>query len=762
MRKLRLMLGIIAGISQLVLSCALNVVQQPEVHSTTTDQVTVSIATPTSRATPLPRSSATHPPLDEGNPFPISRTTDTPAPTAENTATPMPDPTPAGEPETYRLVRMMADQADQAIAEMERTVQGWDTLEPSQANPGNLFLYPPYQSVVYAAWNAISLYPNDPRSEKWRWTLTYYMIYSGGGQGALEMYRQQIDDALYRQHLTPQDLPGWFHSGNMVDDYLTKPFTLQIDTLQLPGYDAGYLVEIGDVAGSESPGSSCIVISQKGTQYNSYIIHNGFPGGYSLMLRNPTSCSKKDLTGDGVDEIVVDHYSGGHIGTTHFKVVDVSSMPPKLLPFHSTHDSELIVSNGFLMEYQTEGQKPFLEVGSPLGNCDEYGINDYWWNGDWFDLIHGKINYEVSNLHNDQALNRCSGWITQYAQSLPFPDAIKVLDTAVKAYLPNIRKEKATIDEFRVLQGVYFAFSGDVDTARAKFTEISRSPIDPNSVWIKPAQDFLAIYKSQADLFRACSSVKICSSNTGLFESEEVQRNEADRTSTNKALQATVATAFANLPLEKLAGSIGTAGVNVASTGFYDFDGDGQSDLWFTQMIPGVEGFQLWIGTVSSRGTMAVPVDFISIKTPTITMKMGEGSKRILDLGGGKSYHLDRHPLTLELFVTPIDEKNPPLTNSAKFLELQQKLIQGEPPAVVYEGLLTIDAKVKGCPIKNKYNDGSISDSDECAGYFFTLGLAAELVGQDDAAVRNYYQIWKTYPANELAPLARMKLEARE
>jgi len=139
--------------------------------------------------------------------------------TALTTSTPI-----SSSPEDYQLAPWTADRADEIITKMEEEVLGfWEAeLEPWDR-------YPPYAVVWNAAWNALTQFPDDPRQETWRWKMAYYMALAGEGYEATEIYAALIMDALNQDGIKPQNLSGWFQSGEMSHHYLTPLFTLDID-----------------------------------------------------------------------------------------------------------------------------------------------------------------------------------------------------------------------------------------------------------------------------------------------------------------------------------------------------------------------------------------------------------------------------------------------------------------------------------------------------------------------------------------------------
>lgn len=422
----------------------------------------------------------------------------TPSPTIPSLPTLM-QATIANSPDAYQLASGTADRADEIITMMEQAVL--EFME-GQTGPGNN--RPPFDVVWHAAWDALERFPDDPRFEEWRWKMAYYMAFSGEGYGATELYSELIADALNQEGVAPQDLPRWFQSGELVSTYPTQEFTLEIEPITVPGNEAGYLIRFGELFDIDTPGSSCVLVVENDDKFMPYIVHDGFPeSGFFITLRNPSSCFAKDVTDDGIDEIIVDHYSGGHVGTTFINVFDITSLPPEAMPFTPSQDENLIIWNGWINDYPKVDGKTQLQVGIALGDCWDYGLTDYEWNGAWFAVSHGEVVFNDTPYQSDYTSLSCAGKIQDYASNLNHQDAFWIYDGAYTAYFKHALNNIEVLDEFRVLMGLASAYQGDHDMARSIFRAIGESPTTVGSIWIQPAQDFLEAYRSPSDLFRA-------------------------------------------------------------------------------------------------------------------------------------------------------------------------------------------------------------------------------------------------------------------
>lgn len=694
-------------------------------------------------------------------PPPTSTTTLTssPLPTFTPTVPIIPSLTPAtiaDSPDAYNLKVSTADEADKIITRMEQTIlEFWE--DPGQHRQ------PPYSVVWHAAVDALLHFPNDPRAEKWLWKTIYYMALSGEGAEATEMYIDLIADAINLEGRNSQDLPDWFQSGELETFYLTPKFTLEIESIDVPGSDAAYLIRFGELFDIDTPGGSCALIVKNDNKYTPYIIYDGFPlGGFSIMERNPVYCFAQDVTDDGIDEIIVDHYNGGHVGTTYISVFDIISLPPKVMPFSQSLNEKLIIGNGWIFDYPTENNKTQIQIGEPLSFCQDYGgygVSYYQWNGAWFEIKQGWVEFDQSPILNDDSLSVCSRMINEYVGHLKPDNALSIYDYVFKIYTPNISRNQEILEEFRVSKGINAAYLGDQDLAHTIFNEIISSPSITDSIWIEPSQNFLTAYQSTSNLYSACSTVNICAPYYSQYSSKECV--DLELCDYEKALQA-IANTTLNSSLTELTQNLGAAGVQIPSEGWYDFDGDALDERWFTVLPPGEKRYEFWIAVEYTEGIKALLVaDNLSTYELNFQLVREGASNLLVDFGYDQMLQLVRHPITKEpvVIVEVVEVIEPIIQDLNTFYELRKDLFDGYDVISVYEHLLELENKYPECPFEIKSEDGPVYIKYDCASFYYILGLAAELSGKESEAVKYYYVLWQQYPHRPLAELARYKLE---
>jgi hypothetical protein len=651
----------------------------------------------------------------------------------------------------FQLITYNADQMAEHITQMEQDVASvLDNLTEMGYDEGPL-----YRSIWYAIWAALEKFPADPRAGQWRWKLAYYMALAGDGDDATNIYANIISSALNQNVINPQDLPEWFQSGEFDRSIYTPEFILELNSLKVPNKTAGYLVSIGQPYFTSTPGGTCLLVVKDGNTFVTHILYNGFVDrGYSAGYRNPYICKVLDVTDDGIDEIIIEQYSGGHVGIEHFAVFDLRSMPPKIMPFTSSKNTEFSIWGGGIYDYPVIDANTQIQISEALGQCWEYGLTNFQWNGEWFEVTSKTVDFTEAQS-GGEVLFTCKGHIDSYAEDPVSRDAIKIFDDAYQTYLPGLISNFQMLEEFRVRKGLYAAYLGDQTLARSVFTEIAEAPVIPDSEWIDPARDFLSKYKTQSDLYRACKAVNICVN----YYSEYTDSGCVDIQPCDDkfVLPAIVATNYISSPLKNIIDNLESAGVPVSSSGWYDFDQDGSDELWFTVIHSGETTHQLWIGDKYSLGVKvlfasdlsSLKVDFQPVKT--------EIKSVLTDIGAGQTLELVHRPGTGEPFVTVRVEKDPAEQNLATFIELRRKLFEGNDATIIYESLLEFDKNHPKTPFEVTEYDYTQSLYDY-ASYYYTLAYAAELAGKINEAAYLYYYVWATYPDNPFMELARWKL----
>ena len=676
------------------------------------------------------------------------------------TATSVSAPTGIKDLSAYHLSPQTADKAQEILIRAERAIlDAYNHLETP------LSQYTPYyQAAEYSALDALLHFPNDKRAETWRWKMAYYAALGGDGDLATNIYSELITQALNdKKKMSAANLPSWFQSGELESQFYTPIFKLEMQPVKLSTKDIAYLVQLGELEGTDTPGSICLLLIEKEQKYATFLLYNGFPSdGYFPTLRNPTDCKLKDLTNDGIDEVIADNWYGGHVGTTTIQVFDLSSLPPKVMPFNSSKDEKLTIWNGGITGYPDSGGKAQIQTDQPIGQCDSYITRDYQWTGKWFDSKNATF---VKGSDNN-FLEYCGSQIAYISNELNTQNAVQILDQVLQTYTPASDHDREILEELRIQKGLLYIFNGEQDKARSVLQETVQSPIVKNGLWVKPVQDFLATYNGKSNLYQACSALTACDpysaeSIGGPNPPACVNIHPCDTTQTINFI---VTNDFASKPLNQLINNLRNAGVEIASEGWIDMDSDGKNELWFTVMPPEGNDFQFWIASGYPKGIKTFNLDNTPSPQPDFDfIKTLSNSKHtLIDFRDGKILDWMRDPITEEpvlgwLYETIEEEKLKP--DIENFRQWQYELYKGNNPKDIYEKMLDMKYRYGSCPfeIRDEYN--SITTYYDCTAYYYTIGLAAELSGEEDSAVEMYYTILKLYSNRPLALLAQSKLD---
>lgn len=655
-------------------------------------------------------------------------------------------PVPTAAPTPSRLASWTLDEARDVISEMEQLVLNFWEAVPSHGN-----LDPPYSPAWHAVWTAIAIQPSQAESEGWWWKLAYYMAMAGETDQAAAIYTSLIDEALNKKGIAPDALPSWFQSGETTPIIVTPHFELSVEELSVPGSETAYLINLGELRDIDTPGSSCLLVLKRHGTFSTRVLHNGFPNlGFFITERNPTRCSAVDVTGDGREEILVDHYSGGHVGYTTVIVFDLSTGEPQAMPFTPLLPDRLELWNGSI-DYASPLSQG-IRVFQQLETCDGYVTLLYQWGGAFF---------EVTDAHIEELYSpypECAGSILSFASDLPPDQARSVLQEALIQYSQPSTSNPEMLEELRVLQGLFAAYAGDPTLAASTFREIAGAPLAPQSIWAGAARAFLDAYSSSAALYRACSIVNITVAYYSEYALEPVHLYLCSH---RAALEHTVANVFAETSLGQLKARLAQVGVQILSDGWFDFDGDNREEWWFVVRHPDERYSELWVSTQSPVGVRAFFASTLPEGSDLSAPFPHQLPVELLDeWGSPAALEIVRDPRSGEpsLLLRDLADPDPIQQALTQFRQLRDSLISGGDPAEVYHHLKELDGQWAGCPFETEDPDGAVHSVYDCASYTYILGLAAELAGDNVAALDYYQSVMADYPDRPLSYLATFKL----
>jgi len=669
------------------------------------------------------------------------------------TAATSPTPTP---PAAHYFAPHTADEAQEILTQSERAILEDLDLEMPLSQYTLL-----YRAAFYAAWNANLYFPDDPRTDVWQWKMAYYAAMGGESDMASSIYIDKITKALNEKNIRIENLPSWFQSGELRQEYMTPHFDLTMQPTNVSGGDPIYLAQLGVQGGIDIPGMMCLVIAKHKDQATVYLAYDGFPdGGFFPTLRYPSYCILEDVTGDRVEEVIADNWSGGHVGTGSLQVIDISTLPPKILPFNSSRDKDVSAWNGTAGKFIRKDGKVQIPMSEKLGQCDIHLTRYYEWNGSWFDLKNVSLERMEGGF---SSLEDCRGYTSYFSDKDTVFEKVQILDEAIRVYSPGSDSEKDILEEFRVEKGLTYLFSGDIDKAREVFEEIVNNPFKRDGIWVAPVRDFMKVYQAPSDLYRACAALTACDPNRVQFVDDLSHPScIAINSCYTEALEYTMANQVSSQSLEDFTSSLQTAGVEIASEGWVDLDNDMHNELWFTIYPPSHRWYDVWIVSGYPNGVQAFPLTSVQTDSPKIKITATDSNHTIIELDDFVKYTWSRDPInnepSLESKSEWVGENYEVVTaDLEEFKRLQSEFYTNNNFVDIHQQLSKIADRNAVCPYDALLIVDGKQDAD-CANYYYTIGFAAELANDNNVAQKMYETVLEQYPTNPMALLAKKKL----
>jgi len=699
---------------------------------------------------------------------------DIPSATTIPTGTPSPIPTMqfiptltpaliAADPSAYHLAALTADQADEILARLEQMILVIEDVPGYQWNEEDSYLSL-YRAAWYAAWDAIAQFPDDPRAESWHWKMAHYMALSGDVDEANRTYTDLISATLNLENVFINDLPSHVSLGNTQFGLYSPSFIVNTTTISVPNTDHGFIVTIGNLNHPDSAIDACFLVTEKNDRYTTYYIQHSFLDfGYNLMRRDTLSCLPEDVTDDGVDEIITNHYRGGHNGSYTYQVFDITTQPPKPMTFSTKKDGKSVEYYGLIHGYPNVKGRTQIQFINPIGGqCKDYQIENFQWSGKSFELISHEYHFTLPP--DTDEFSTCLDWLLGSLSNLDTRDAAAYLEQVITAYHPYAETLGDAYIELVLRQAVYYAIDGQTEKARSTVAQVVQNPILSKSIWHEPAERFLQIYQKPADLYRASAELISCTPYRNLVNDQNtcfpIQLYD-----TETILNHLLKNIYPSIPMGKIIESLEASGLKMATEGWFDFDQDGTKELWFTTLRPQNDTYQLWIVVESPKGKTVFNLDFYipNVPEPTIRVKHSISHSFYISLAAYRNFELLRDPKNDEPYINwledhDLDEHGKIIrADLAKFKELRQSLLRGDETKSIYDQMVAIDLKYKDCPFAIEYYEDPAASYD-CAAFYYTLAYAAELTGKEEEAVKRYYAIWSVFPKSPFTLLARIKL----
>jgi len=189
--------------------------------------------------------------------------------------------------------------------------------------------------------------------------------------------------------------------------------------------------------------------------------------------------------------------------------------------------------------------------------------------------------------------------------------------------------------------------------------------------------------------------------------------------------------------------------VSVRYSNQFDFEGDGSPERWFTIRHRETDRLELWILSLTEAGAQMLFVDTIETSAPTLTRYTNLKGRTYVWIGSQQSFSLVRYSDVTEASITylPPSYYYAEITNQLS-KESIDALLSGYSPSLIQEKLVDhLEDPTFVCLNK-----------EDCARFYFALGLAAELSGEEGLAIENYLKIWWDSFESPFTTITRMKL----
>ncbi|MFZ5808988.1 MAG: hypothetical protein ACOY16_06880 [Chloroflexota bacterium] len=678
--------------------------------------------TPTRTRTPRPTLTSTHTPT-------ITRTsppTEMPTPTGPPTLTPA---APVGGEANYLLREWNSEQAA-ALVELIQYYPNTLSLSArgvDDENYNQAFLF-----GIFAENEALLRFPDAPQASLWRWWRAHNYARLQDERAGSE-YASLLAEALNTHQIPITELPAW------VSRYQDQIATIITPLKPRAAVLSAYLLEL------RWRGSAFFLVIETASAFQVYPLLVGFDFSQPApMVYTPTptvvpipaprfQVFTADLTGDGVEEIVIYQQNPRQVKWLDLPAVfDQASLPPQKLLFDPP-SAPLQIGMSYLNLWDIQSgenrQKNLLFTTKIFPTCPLDLQRRYHWDGKAFQP--GELQLEVHPYA--QTLAYCAFLVEHAAASWGKEAAIQLIEALLPLWPPAATVDGKPYpqdqkDEWRFRRAVYLAESGGADQALQLFNDLIQNPTLPSSRWINQAQTFLKIYKTEEDLYRACVAVDFCEAGSVLKRLLEKYNSQQ---------------------VAEIIPYLGKIGVILRSAGYFDFDGDGSKEYWFTVQHRAGEKIEFWAFIPYGSNLAAVKIETVENQTPRLSLYDNSQIPPVILLNQQFAFQIQRAPSDHRPYLVTV---NLPRFYPDKFKQSvqdwEERLFAGEDPAEIYRGLLSLQ-KSPGLICKATWS---------CDRYYYLLGLSAELSGNSKAAISIYYRLWWDYSKSPFTTMARFKL----
>jgi hypothetical protein len=671
---------------------------------------------PTQSLTETPQLSDTPTPQPTWTLRPTSTPTHTPTLTNTPTATLFPSLTPARPLEIndlYRLREWTVERAEQLVSLLRDYPEARFRTNQDRQNPqfNEAYAYP-----AFAYREALLRFPDAPTATSWKWELAYSLARSNAPLVG-SFYSDMILEALESGETRVDRLPKWFSAREQRLVLQVYPVPAQT------GDQQSHIVQI------EGGGSAYIWILERSGGFTAHILASHFDFASDIQ----SGLVIEDFTGDGHAEAVIS-FSQTPENTilTPPLVFSMASMPPVQLPFAPSIPLDLGTGfNGTWNPGSENNREDLLEFNARLlSACPVDITRSYRWNGVAFEQVSTDYNLEPE----PSIVEYCEITVEHAARLWGHEISAEFME-AVLPYWPPERRVDGRLyrpearDEWIYRLGISHALAGNLEQARGFLQEIVDSPSQSESPWIQPSSDFLEAYRSEDDLYLACTQSLDCDARAALRD------------------------ITARIPVERYAQAhidLRAYGVVLRSSGLFDFNRDGVPERWFVVRHRENQKLELWILARDTEMIHALYISDIESASPTFRYSDQEGEPPIVQLQLGEGFKLEHLPEIGTPFISYHTVEFVPTTFTRDTLEgAIEDLFSGQDPAGVLTTLENLEQS-------ERFNCLNFSICDR---FYYMLGLAYELNGREREAIDTYVKLWWENRESPFTTMARLKLE---
>ncbi|MFN2174726.1 MAG: hypothetical protein ACK2U3_02075 [Anaerolineales bacterium] len=649
--------------------------------------------------------------------------TSTPAPSATPTGLPTLTPAlPLGNNLVYTLSGWKPENADYLIKLME----GYpDTLPESERGEDNADYYGSFEYTLIALSDALFRFPGSVFVEDWNWHYAFNLARIGDTEAG-ESYAKIIRDGLNTDSVTVQKLKSWFKASEpRLDISLVK-----IDPI--PGVLNSYIAEI------RGGGGAYIWLLETEEGFKTIVLETIF----DFTKQPQVIWILEDLNNnlqDGKEIVIYSSNKPGDYAIQPPEVLNISRPVPGELQFIPEKDLFNIgmdFVNHWSVSKTAADQNQLLFQTRVYPVCPVTIKRSYLWNGTFFDNT--TEDYRVEPLPG--ALFFCE-YILDHAERIWGPQAaVKIMETILPAWPPQVDADKKpypldALDGLLYRLALNHALAGNSKEAKDYLSQLINNPSIPNSRWVEPARQFLNSYKLPDDIYNACISTPECIPSYALEYLVE------------------------NIPSEKLDNPVQTLldlGVNITSSGYFDFEGDNQEERWITVKHRPTTQLEYWILADSQSGKKAIRVGAVDANPP-ITELLDEGFvsedydhlKNVVFVDKKYAFIMKRIPDRWEPYIEfiPLRAEYPSHFQNGMDIAEEYLFEKNDPLQARIELLNLEDWPGLHCEV-----------TWSCDRYYYMLGLASELSGYERESIDVYLKLWRLYPESPFTTMARVKL----